>query len=1413
MAQARLDPRLVRAGARRRARRALRRRADRIRGAGGLRVRARERRAAPRRVHQRLGEAVQGLWTRGAVRRVRCPRTASAGRVDEHEVETLFALGAGLHDEPAPTRDVARLAPLVLAGNVPRHDRVVVQASSKYGARGVGADAFAAIVRALADGGRAVAVAGGGADEEFAGVVARKSGAEHATPAALDAWKRLIGGAPALVTPDSGAAHVAGMLGVPCVDLFAADRHVAARHPALAPVGRALSRARRHRSAAAVARRRRCPRGRGTAGGGGRVLNALVVCTGGGIGDVLLATPVMRALRDALRARRRADARRRIATCWQETRISRRCSSTAARCGRWPGALRAGRLRRRRRHVGDRTQRGAAVRWRGFRCASARRGGSTRGCSRAASSCAANSATARRTGRRSCSTTRARSVATPPTRRPSFRFDADRGRRPRASCSRRPGVDGPYRRPASDARDLGARASAGRRRALGALGRALVAALRRSAASSAGPPPTPRSRRPSRDASGGAIARGHDDARRVRRARRTARATSSRWTAVRCTSPPPSARRRSASSRCSPTNRIAGAPLGPRTAIVRPTYPCPPGTARKPAPTSRACAHLDVEPRRRGRRRTARPRSRSASVSCAQRSSSAPITARAFSAACSRRCFEQSACRRRLRGRARQRRFARRHAAPSSRRRATARRCAFTVVDQAERGTRARRATPASRARAASASSSSTTTCCRRRSSSPNTCARTSARPARVVRGGGDQHRELRRPAGRRCGRRPTTAATSSGRRNVSVARERLDARRRTSPKLPRVRLGGHRARAAPARAPARASLFNRVALAYHYKPRAARDRRRRDGARRRARRPAPPCSCAPCIRTGASCSRPGIIRCSLVPRALGRLRRAAAARAARRRTRDRPLCRRASAARRARSRAIAYYDELEREHAADLRIVLSRLDRVGDLILSTPAIASVRRSWPGAHVTIVCSRHNAVVVEGNPDVDDRRDRRARGFDAARFGARFRGDADLAIALAPRDDGLRLVGATRAPRADRLHLRAALRDALDRAPLPHRRLISRGRSGTVRPRSRTTPCGTRSIRCSRLVDAGRRRGAVPRSRRSRSANADRAAVADVPAGAIAFHLAPRWLRDGSTLESMLELIRRTAPLRAADRRDVRRRRRSSWPSAVRVGGRRRRGRRRPAVRGLGGGLREERARRHRRYRRDPRRERDAAADGRPLRTPLLQPQFARMGAVPRAVRCPAQTGRPSRRRRSQRCAEQVVAAVDALLDVMTDQLELSVVIPTYNRLDTLRDVIPALLRSDRRVPTRFEIVVADSQSNDGTAEYLAAIARRASERAPSSGSVHRAARWRATRASRPRAAPVVLFTDADIIASPDLLARHLAHHARRRSRRRGRHGGPGRFARRLRAQARATRQRATRCTRRARQAARRGCTS
>ncbi len=109
-------------------------------------------------------------------------------------------------------------------------------------------------------------------------------------------------------------------------------------------------------------------------------------------------------------------------------------------------------------------------------------------------------------------------------------------------------------------------------------------------------------------------------------------------------------------------------------------------------------------------------------------------------------------------------------------------------------------------------------------------------------------------------------------------------------------------------------------------------------------------------------------------------------------------------------------------------------------------------------------------------------------------------------------------------------------------------------------------------------------------------------------------------------------------------------------------------------------------------------------------------------------------------------------------------LEISVVIPTYNRLDSLREVIPALLRSDVR-PDRFEIVVADSQSDDGTAAYLAAISAEHPNvrHLPGPYNGRAMARNAGVAASR---GPVVLFTDADIIASPDLIARHLEHHTR-----------------------------------------------
>jgi ADP-heptose:LPS heptosyltransferase len=146
-------------------------------------------------------------------------RPASAERERHHEVVTLFRLGRGLHREPVPTRDLARLRPLVIGQRAVPHGRVVVQASAKFAAAGLDAAAFVAATRELeARGLRPLVV---GEDAAFANGIAEAAGVGVAAGLDVAAWKAVIAGARAVVTPDSGAAHVAGMLGVPCVDCFA----------------------------------------------------------------------------------------------------------------------------------------------------------------------------------------------------------------------------------------------------------------------------------------------------------------------------------------------------------------------------------------------------------------------------------------------------------------------------------------------------------------------------------------------------------------------------------------------------------------------------------------------------------------------------------------------------------------------------------------------------------------------------------------------------------------------------------------------------------------------------------------------------------------------------------------------------------------------------------------------------------------------------------------------------------------------------------------------------------------------------------------------------------------------------------------------------------------------------------------
>jgi glycosyltransferase involved in cell wall biosynthesis len=107
-------------------------------------------------------------------------------------------------------------------------------------------------------------------------------------------------------------------------------------------------------------------------------------------------------------------------------------------------------------------------------------------------------------------------------------------------------------------------------------------------------------------------------------------------------------------------------------------------------------------------------------------------------------------------------------------------------------------------------------------------------------------------------------------------------------------------------------------------------------------------------------------------------------------------------------------------------------------------------------------------------------------------------------------------------------------------------------------------------------------------------------------------------------------------------------------------------------------------------------------------------------------------------------------------------LELSVVIPTYNRLDTLKHVVPSLL--DQSVANdAYELLICDSNSNDGTAEYLAQVRTQHPTVRHLPGPYTGRAMARNAGIAQAQG-EIVLFNDSDIIADPGLLEAHLRRH-------------------------------------------------
>lgn len=191
--------------------------------------------AAPiaRRVGFTTGWArpLKTLWVRARTTST-VDRSQRIGGDDAHEVEVLYRLGSELALEPAPPVDLQRLRRTLLdvdSGQIGRGGVVVLQAGTKWRSAGVSDEALRAIVQDLGAFDLRVVATAGEAEE-----MRKALGVVPETFRSLRGWVEALAAASIVVTVDTGAAHVAGMLGVRVVDVFP-DAHFGAQVPRWRP--------------------------------------------------------------------------------------------------------------------------------------------------------------------------------------------------------------------------------------------------------------------------------------------------------------------------------------------------------------------------------------------------------------------------------------------------------------------------------------------------------------------------------------------------------------------------------------------------------------------------------------------------------------------------------------------------------------------------------------------------------------------------------------------------------------------------------------------------------------------------------------------------------------------------------------------------------------------------------------------------------------------------------------------------------------------------------------------------------------------------------------------------------------------------------------------------------------------------
>jgi len=136
-----------------------------------------------------------------------------------HEAHVQYRLAEGLGVAPHPPQETAVLRPLLVDDVARDPGTIAIQVTDKWQRLGLAPAAIAELAANLRRG-AVVRLLAPRADAALA--QAMGDGRDVEIFDELLPWKRAIASAALLITPDTGAAHIAGMIGTPVVDCFCA---------------------------------------------------------------------------------------------------------------------------------------------------------------------------------------------------------------------------------------------------------------------------------------------------------------------------------------------------------------------------------------------------------------------------------------------------------------------------------------------------------------------------------------------------------------------------------------------------------------------------------------------------------------------------------------------------------------------------------------------------------------------------------------------------------------------------------------------------------------------------------------------------------------------------------------------------------------------------------------------------------------------------------------------------------------------------------------------------------------------------------------------------------------------------------------------------------------------------------------